>query len=116
EIAMRLAEASAKILLFIDFYPPNRCFNAPARDARARFFDERLAPCEQSPRRKAEPGQQPAEVLALLERDPAAVDLGNVANDCEAEAGAGLAGGIEARAAVENRAALAGRDPGAVVL
>ena len=46
--------------------------------------------------------EQAAQILALLERDRAAVDLGDVADDGEAEAGAGLAG-VEPGAAVEDR-------------
>src|SRR5207253_4324818 len=58
---------------------------------------------------------QPAQILALLELDRAAVDLGDVADDGEAEAGAGLAR-IEPGAAVEDRYALGLGDSGAVVL
>jgi hypothetical protein len=62
-----------------------------------------------------QPGEQAAQILALLKRDRTAVDLGDIADDGEAEAGAGLAG-IEPGAAIEDRLALALGDAGAVVL
>ena len=62
-----------------------------------------------------QPRQQAAQILALLERDRAAIDLRHVADDGETEAGARLAG-VEPRAAIEDRLALALRNAGAVVL
>jgi hypothetical protein len=62
--------------------------------------------------RQAEAGEQAAEVLAFLQRDAAAVDLGDVADDGEAEAGAGLAGGVEPLAAGEQFGALSAGMPG----
>ena len=53
-----------------------------------------------------EPREQAAEVLAFVERDRAAIDFGDVADDGEAKAGAWLAGGVEPRAARENVVAL----------
>src|SRR5206468_11643354 len=47
-----------------------------------------------------------AQVLAPLEVDRAAVNLGDVADDGEAETGAGLSGRIEPRAAREERFAI----------
>ena len=48
--------------------------------------------------------------------DRAAVNLGDIADDGEAEPGPGLAGGVEPGAAGEQAAALFRRDSGAVVL
>src|SRR5437762_890256 len=69
-----------------------------------------------SPRkRQREPREQPAKILAFLEHDITTVNLGDVADDGEAEAGAGLAG-VEPGAAVEDRAALSRGDALAVIL
>ena len=46
-------------------------------------------------RGQAEAGEQAAEVLAFLERDPPPVDLGDVADDGQAEAGSGHVGDLE---------------------
>ena len=51
--------------------------------------------------RPGQPGEQPAEVLAFLQRYLAAVDFGDVADDGEPQARARLAGGVEPRAARE---------------
>src|SRR3546814_11276199 len=54
-------------------------------------------------------------ILAFLERDRAAVDGGDVADDGEAEAGAGLLE-VEASAAIETVGAFRLGDAGAVIL
>ena len=48
---------------------------------------------------QGEARQEAAEVFAFLEMDRAAVNLGDVADDGEAKAGARLAGGVEPGAA-----------------
>src|SRR6478672_4684146 len=67
-----------------------------------RSFDEGAAP---SARGEAEPRQQAAKVLAFLEVDRPAVDFSNIAHDCEAKAGPGLARRIEPGAPLEQLAA-----------
>src|SRR5690348_1987527 len=69
-----------------------------------------------SARRQAEAGKKPAEVLAFLEMDLAAVDLGHVAHDGEAQSGAGLARRVEPGAAREQLAATFLGNAWAVVL
>src|SRR5690349_928311 len=63
-----------------------------------------------------QPCKQAAEVLALLERRLSAVDLRDVADDRQAEARAGLSGGIEPSAAGEQLAPQFPRDSRSVVL
>src|SRR3954466_10900968 len=65
--------------------------------------------------RQLEPREAGAQVLAPLQPHRPAVDLRDVADDGEAEAGAGLAG-VEPGAAVEDALALLLGDAAAVVL
>ena len=70
---------------------------------------------QRSTRRKSQPRKQPAKVLALPERNPPAVNLRNVADDCEPETGARLAGSVEPHAAREQLTATLHGDSGPVV-
>ena len=79
-------------------------------------FRQRQDGSEESARRKRQPCEETAEVLALLEVDRAAVDFRDVANDRETKAGAGLSCRVEASAARKQRSATALGDAGPVVL
>jgi hypothetical protein len=70
---------------------------------------------EASARRKRQPRQEPAQILAFLQPDAAAVNVGNVADDGEAEAGPRLVG-VETGAAGEQRLAFRLGDSAAIVL
>src|SRR5690348_7216042 len=96
----------------MDFYSPTglpRNLSARASDA------SRFSTKGGSGWRQAKARQETAQVLAFLQPDRAAVDFGDIADDGEAEAGAGLVG-VEARAALEDRLALRRRDAGSIVL
>ena len=66
-------------------------------------------------RRQPEPHQQPAQILALLQPDAAAVNFGNVAHDRKAEPCPGLAA-IQPHTAIENPDAVDWRNTGTIVL
>src|SRR5438046_10372422 len=73
-------------------------------------------PAAAAARRQDQPGEHTAEVLALLEAHRPAVDLGNVADDCEPKSRARLAGGVEPRASGEQLSATRHGDARTIVL
>src|SRR5205814_9386353 len=113
-MANRLAAANANALIFINKSPPEGCESMHIECELVKTpFDE---PAAVSARRQDQPGEHTAEVLALLEAHRPAVDLGNVADDCEPKSRARLAGGVEPRAAGEQLPATLLGDARTVVL
>ncbi len=68
-----------------------------------------------NPCRQPQPHHQSAEILALLERDAAAIDFRDVAHDRQAQSRTGFAT-VEPDSPVDNAAAVGGGDAGAIVL
>src|SRR3982750_876166 len=66
--------------------------------------------------RQREAREQSPEILAFLERNVSAVDLGDIAYDGQAEARSGLAGRVKAGAASKDRFPLQLGYSGAVIL